>query len=230
MKHAEKTRGRRVRSKGADAMTARKSDALELVTNIIADKRVAEKFFFRTMRPKMKALADECNRSHGLGLTADDVATATYISCWENDWARLRAFRGETTTSAWVARIASQAVHRQLAEERCIADAGEDRAFDRIDDEDVCENHIALRETLTDLYGNEDWDDNVERLIMTVVAGLEWNRIQRTVWKERFFEDTPSKELALRLEMRNTWIDNTYSRLNKQFRAAVRMWWNRHIG
>ncbi len=55
---------------------------------------------------------------------------------------------------------------------------------------------------------------------------MDWNDVQKEVWRERFFNETPSKVLAIRFHVRNTWIDNTYSRLNKQFRIAVKTWWN----
>ena len=97
---------------------------------------------------------------------------------------------------------------------------------DRIDEGDVCDNLQLLRDLLTRLYNNEDWDSNAERFINSIVDEMDWNDVQKEVWRERFFNDTPSKVLAIRFHVRNTWIDNTYSRLNKQFRIAVKTWWN----
>lgn len=314
----------RTAAKAVDAKAVRTENALELVSNIMADQRVAEEFFFKTMLPKMAALADGYNRSFGLDILAEDVANATYLSCWEDNWAKLRAFKGETTPYAWVAKIASQATYHFLVEERYIDGVGNTKTndyrltvrsientslcqaivdlvfipeqhealemyyvkkvdetafakafgsvekgeeilktaektlieqllntenpyaeialsskktinpefqwqtwYDRIDEGDVSENHQAFRELLCQLYHCEDWDENVRTLVESVITTLEWDNVQTEVWRQRFFYDTPSKELAERFNVRNTWIDNTYSRLNKQFRIAIKTWWNR---
>lgn len=300
-----------------------RNEALAVMDNIIANERVAANFFFGEMLPKMKALADSYNRSFGLDLIPEDVCRAAYLSCWENDWAKLRAYKGDTTPHAWVARIASQATYQFLVDEKYIDGVGNTRtndfrltvrsisdeylrqaivdlvyipdqhkalemfyvkkideeafakAFgsaeqgtmilkiaektlieqllntenpyaemalsskkiinpempfqpwhDRIDEGDVCDNLQVLRDLLTRLYNNEDWDSNAERFINSIVDEMDWNDVQKEVWRERFFNDTPSKVLAIRYHVRNTWIDNTYSRLNKQFRIAVKTWWN----
>lgn len=300
-----------------------RNDALAVKNNIIANERVAEKFFFVEMLPKMAALADSYNRSFGLNLIPEDVCCAAYLSCWENNWAKLEAFKGETTIHAWVAKIASQATYQFLVEEKYIDGVGNTKtndyrltvrgieddslrqaivdmvfipeqhqalemyyvnkydenvlaqAFgdadkaqailktaektlieqllntenpfaemalstkkainpeiqfqswhDRIDEDDVSDNHQTLRDILIHIYNNEDWDANAVRLINSVVAELDWTEVQQEVWRERFFNGTPSKELALRFHVRNTWIDNAYSRLNKQFRIAIKTWWD----
>lgn len=324
MKHAKEiSKKRRTAGQGAVAKAVRTENALELVKIIISDERAAEEFFFNTMRPKMEALADSYNRSYGLDIVAEDVAEATYLSCWEDDWAKMRTYKGETSPHAWVARIATQAVHRYLVDEKYIDGTGNaktgdyrltvrgikddslrqaivdmvsipeqhmvlemyyvkkyDKAslvkvfgtddkvnailstaettlieqllntvnpfaelalstkkpvspevrfcpwHDRIDDGDVSENHQEFRDVLTNLYNNEDWDCNAERLINSVVAGLDWTDVQEEVWRERFFKNTPSKILAERYNVRHTWIDNTYSRLNRQFGIALKAWWN----
>lgn len=314
---------RRTNGKGADAKAVRTDNALGMVSLIMSDERVAEEFFFKTMLPKMAALADSYNRSFGLDIIAEDVAQATYLSCWEDNWAKLRAFKGDTTPHSWVAKIASQATYKMLVDEKYIADVAgtktndyrltvrsiendqlrqaivdlvyvpeqhkalelfyvdkmSDKEFykafgnaekaketlkiaektlieqllntenpyaemalsskkiinpempfqtwhDRIDEGDVCDNLQVLRDLLTRLYNNEDWDSNAERFINSVVEEMDWNDVQKEVWRERFFNETPSKVLAIRFHVRNTWIDNTYSRLNKQFRIAVKTWWN----
>lgn len=314
---------RRTIGNGADAKAVRTDNALEMVTLIMSNERVAEEFFFKTMLPKMAALADSYNRSFGLDIIAEDVAQATYLSCWEDNWAKLRAFKGDTTPHSWVAKIASQATYKMLVDEKYIADVAgtktndyrltvrsiendqlrqaivdlvyvpeqhkalelfyvdkmSDKEFykafgnaekaketlkiaektlieqllntenpyaemalsskkiinpempfqswhDRIDEGDVCDNLQVLRDLLTRLYNNEDWDSNAERFINSVVDEMDWNDVQKEVWRERFFNETPSKVLAIRFHVRNTWIDNTYSRLNKQFRIAVKTWWN----
>lgn len=312
-------------AKGADANVVRTDNALQLVKSIISDEHVAEEFFFKTMLPKMEALADSYNRSFGLDIKAEDVASATYLSCWEDNWAKLRAFKGETTPHAWVAKIASQATYQFLVDERYIDGVGntktndyrltirsidnvslrqaivdlvfvpeqhkalelyyvekipdkdffksfghEDRAkallkvaektlielllntenpyaemalsskkaigqeiqfqnwHDRIDEGDVTENHQAFRDLLTRLFTCEDWDANVHTLINVIIESLEWTEVQKDVWRQRFIYETPSKELAEKYQVRNTWVDNVFSRLNKQFRIAIKTWWNKY--
>lgn len=310
-------------SRTATQNTVRPTNALARVRNIIEDAKAAEYFFFKEMAPKMTAIAKSYNASFNVDITAEDVSTATYLSCWENDWAKLRAFKGETTVHAWVARMASQATYQFLVEEYYIDGVGntktndyrltvrgiEDelirkeivglvyipemhkaldlyyvkkasdkelaKAFnneieakkwlkagektlieqllntenpyaemalslkkainpeipfqtwhDRIDEGYLNENHQTLRETLSHLFKNDDWDENAMAFINSIVEELSWTEVQERVWRERFFKNTPSKELAERFHVRNTWIDNTYSRLNKQFNIAIRTWWN----
>lgn len=310
-------------AKGAETKAVRTENALELVNNIITNERVAEEFFFKTMLPKMAALADSYNRSFGLDILAEDVAKATYLSCWEDDWAKLKAFKGDTTPHAWVAKIASQATYQFLVEERYIDGVGNtktndyrltvrsiendqlrqaivdlvfvpdqhkalelfyvdkmpDKEFfkafdneekaketlkvaektlieqllntenpyaemalsskktinlevrfqnwhDRIDEGDVSENHQAFRDLLVRLFKCEDWDENVNTLINTIITSLDWTEVQEDVWRQRFIYETPSKELAEKYQVRNTWVDNVFSRLNKQFRIAIKSWWD----
>ncbi len=97
---------------------------------------------------------------------------------------------------------------------------------DRIDDDEVSDACQLLRELLAHSYGNIDWDENARRFIMAVITELEWGERDRELWCERFFNNTPSARLAERYDVRNTWIDNRYSVLNRQFRIAVRTWWN----
>lgn len=313
---------RRTNGKGADAKAVRTDNALGMVSLIMSDERVAEEFFFKTMLPKMAALADSYNRSFGLDIIAEDVAQATYLSCWEDNWAKLRAFKGDTTPHSWVAKIASQATYNMLVDEKYIADVAgtktndyrltvrsiendqlrqaivdlvyvpeqhkalelfyvdkmSDKEFykafgnaekaketlkiaektlieqllntenpfaemalstkktinpevqfqnwhDRIDEGDVSENHQAFRDLLTRLFKCEDWDENVNTLISVIINSLGWDEVQEDVWRERFIHETPSKELAEKYHVRNTWVDNVFSRLNKQFRIAIKTWW-----
>lgn len=296
--------------------------ALVKVHDIIEDSRVAAKFFYVEMTPKMAAIAAGYNSSYHVDITAAEVATATYISCWEDDWAKLRSFNGGTTVCAWVAKIASQAAYQMLLDEhfidgksktkindyrltlrsiddpslrkaivelvsapkmhralelyyvdkvsdkelaqafsnadeakKCLKDAEKtlirqllntenpfaemalslkkpgnqevqwQEWYDRIDDDDISDNHRALRELLVDICGNEDWDANVSQFVKSFIKDLGWNEREIDLWSERFFNNTPSLELAERYHVRNSWVDNTYSRLFKRFRIALKSWW-----
>jgi DNA-directed RNA polymerase specialized sigma24 family protein len=299
--------------------------ALKKAQTIIGNAKAAERFFYVEMRPKMSAIAAGYNSSFNVDITAEDVATATYISCWEDNWAKLRSFKGDTTIHAWVAKIASQATYQMLVEERFIDGVGktktndyrltirsiEDKllrkeivgmvyvpemhkalelyyvdkvtdkelakAFsnaeeakkwlnagektlieqllntenpfaemalslkkavnpelqwqpwhDRIDDDGISDNQRDFRDILTRIYGVEDWDSNVYTFVRSFINGLGWDEREIDVWTERFFNNTPSIELAEKHHVRNTWIDNTYSRLNKKFKIAIKAWWHQN--
>lgn len=299
-----------------------RDNALAKVQTIIENAKAAAIFFYEEMMPKMAAIATCYNTSFNVDITADDVATATYISCWEDDWAKLRSFKGDTTIHAWVAKIASQAAYQFLVEERYIDGVGKTKtndyrltlrsiedelirkeivgmvyvpemhkaldlyyvkkvndkelakAFnnaeeakkwlnagektlieqllntenpfaeialslkkavnpemqwqtwhDKIDDDGVSDNHRNLRDILSRISGEEDWDSNVSSFVKSFINGLGWDDREKDVWMERFFNNTPSLELAEKYHVRNTWIDNTYSRLNKKFKIAIKSWW-----
>lgn len=134
---------------GVEVKTMR-ADGLAKVYRIIEDEKEAENFFYREMHPKMSALADSLNRSFGLDLTPEDVCVVTHLACWEEDWARLRAYRGGASIHSWVARIASQSMYRFLVEERYIDGVGGTKTSDfrltvrSIDD-------VNLRQAIVDL-------------------------------------------------------------------------------
>ncbi len=119
--------------KNSGKMTAQKTvrdNALAKIQNIIEDTKAAEYFFYVEMAPKMSAIAAVYNSSFNVDITAEDVSTATYLSCWEDDWAKLKAFHGETTLHTWVAKIASQATYQMLVEERFIDGVGKTKTND----------------------------------------------------------------------------------------------------
>lgn len=97
--------------------------------------------------------------------------------------------------------------------------------YDRIDDDGVCDNKRELREILAALTKEEDWDENVRCFIISFIDALGWNDREKDVWCQRFFSNTPSEELAEKYNVRNSWVDNVYSRLNKKFNIAIRSWW-----
>lgn len=99
---------------------------------------------------------------------------------------------------------------------------------DKIDDDGMSDNHRDLRDILTRLSGGEDWDSNVSVFVRSFINGLGWDEREIDVWTERFFNNTPSLELAEKHHVRNTWIDNTYSRLNKKFKIAIKSWWKQN--
>lgn len=325
MARAKKQNPEKNSGKMADQKTVR-DNALAKVVNIIENAKAAEKFFYEEMAPKMSAIAAGYNKSFNVDITAAEVATATFISCWENDWAKLRTFQGKTTIHAWVAQIASQATYQLLVDEHYIEGVGKTKTndyrltirsiedklirkeivglvyipemhkalhlyyvdkvtdkelakafnnnaeeakkwlkagektlieqllntenpyaemalslkravnpeiqwhewYDKIDD-DISEDHLDLRKILSKFYGKEDWDDNAISFVNSFITKLGWKEREIDVWNERFFNDTPSKVLAEKYHVRNTWVDNVYSRLSKRFNIAIKKWWNNNL-
>lgn len=300
-----------------------RGNALEMINVIKNDEKAAEYFFFVEMFSKMNAIAKGYNKSFGTDLTAADVSCVTYLCCWENNWARLSTYKGETSPHNWMARIATQATYSYLVEEHYIYPVCDTRTqdyrlkvrginntdlrqaivdlvyvpelhhalemyyvkklpvadmaksfgnqptadkilktaektlieqllntenpyaeialstkrplnpelrwqvwHDRIDDDEVTDSCQLLRELLSPSPEQIDWDENAHNFILAIITQLEWCERDRDLWYERFFNNTPSARLAERYAVRNTWIDNRYSILNKEFRIAVRTWWN----
>lgn len=311
---------------GAADSTA-KNEALALVQEIMSNEKKAADFFYREMYPKASAVAIEYNSKYGVDISAQDVCTHTYLACWENKWAKLRSFKGDSTIHSWVARIVAQATYKNLVEEKYIDGVGNTRAsdyrltvrsiadkndrqsivdlvyipdqhkvlemyyvdkakeaafarefgsydaamnilktaqttlieqllntenpyadialslvkplrlevefkpeLDYIDSSYNSENKQEFRELLRELYNREDWDENVKTFVDAVVANMDWSERYKEVWVERFYNNTSSRELAERYNVHNSWIDNAYSRMNKQFRIVVRAWWNSYMG
>ena len=320
---SKKSRATRHDATGMNHMTG--DTALNLVDSIISDVHVADEFFFKTMLPKMEALADNYKRSFGLDIKAEDIAAATYISCREDNWAKLQSYKGLASPYSWVAKIALQATYQRLVDERYLnltpntkstdyrltlrgidnvdlrqtiidlLPAGDehqalqlyyvekmpDKYFftaygreekakeilkkaekalvkhllstenpfaeialsskkainpevtfqswhDRIDEGDLSENHYDFRHLLTRLFKCEDWDANVNTLINIIIKSLHWTELQEDVWRQRFIYETPSKVLAHKYHVHNSWVDNVFSRLNRQFRIAIRTWWEKY--
>ena len=103
---------------------------LALAERIIKDPTFAEKFFFVEMLPKMAALAASYNRCYGLSLKPIDVAQEVFLDSWDDDWKKIRAFRGESSIHSYVSKIGSQALYRVLVREGWIPTAGATSASD----------------------------------------------------------------------------------------------------
>lgn len=107
-------------AKSAQSKAARKERALQMMNNIINNEQEAKRFFLVDMYPKMASLARGYNRMFDLSINPDELACVTYLACWENDWARLRTFKGDTTPHAWIAQIASKVTYQHLVDEKYI--------------------------------------------------------------------------------------------------------------
>ena len=54
---------------------------------------------------------------------------------------------------------------------------------------------------------------------------MKWSTEKETVWVARYFDNVSSKELAKQLGRRPSWVDNVYSRCNKELANSIRTWW-----
>lgn len=82
MKHANENskKNRRSNGNGAEAKAVRTANAQGMVTRIISDECAAGEFFFKTMLPKMEALADSYNCSFGLDINLDVLKTIPAVT------------------------------------------------------------------------------------------------------------------------------------------------------
>lgn len=89
------------------------------------------------------------------------------------------------------------------------------------------DEHDFLKEQLDPLYPGlpvkAQWNQFV---IDFACEKMDWSEEDKAVWVARFRDGESPVELADRLGHPRSWVDNRYSRLNKQLAIAIRLWWN----
>ena len=116
----------------------------------MTDPRFAAYFFYEEMKPACKSLAARYSTTFGTDITAEEVSAIAYQACWENEWSRLKPFKGNTTIHAWVAQIALQSLHTFLVRNKLINPSGLAKAdnyrlcLENIEDEAVRRDIIGL--------------------------------------------------------------------------------------
>lgn len=202
--------------KNSGKKTAQKTvrdNALAKVVNIIENAKVAANFFYKEMAPKMSAIASGYNTSFNVDLTAEDVATATYISCQEDDWAKLRSFKGDTTIHAWVAKIASQATYQILVEERFIDGVCKTKTNDyrltirSIEDKLLRKEIVGLvyvpemHKALELYYVDKVTDKELAKAFNNAEEAKKWlNAGEKTLIEQLLNTENPFAEMALSLK------------------------------
>lgn len=85
---------------------------------------------------------------------------------------------------------------------------------------------------LADVFGvnlsGEALSERVTEFLYAFARNMPWSDDDRLIWTQRFIKDTPPRELSQLLGRDRGWVDSRYSRLNKSFRNAVRLWWRQN--
>lgn len=93
---------------------------------------------------------------------------------------------------------------------------------DNVLDDDALD---ARREVLNIIYPGEPFKVQWHKFVFDHAMQMKWSVEKETVWIGRYCDGVPSKVLAKRLGRNATWVDNTYSRLNKELAVSIRAWW-----
>ncbi len=71
------------------------------------------------------------------------------------------------------------------------------------------------------------FENKVVEFLYKFTDNLNWNDEDKYVWRSRYIMNMNPVEVAEALPKRSRpWVDTRFSRLNKQFKTAIREWWN----
>lgn len=236
--------------RAASEASRRKEEALTKARGIIGSHREAERFFFHEMLPAMAKIATDFNKDYSLALKPDYVCHIAYVACFENDWKKLRGFRGDTTIHNWVATLAKQALDANLHEEGFIRnktgkyssssfaelgidDSRLDSRFDACEDslhlDDEPDRLVQLRERLERRFGHRedqfDGNSHVYDLLRQVGRLLDYSESDVDLWMERNLNKTKSADLAEELGHTRAWVDVRNGRIKPVFHKTLTEWW-----
>lgn len=89
---------------------------MQKALEIMSSPKESEKFFFGALRPFAEGLAKEYS-GNNYDINASDICAIIYLALWENNWSKLRAYKGECSMNQWAQKIGKQAVIQRLIEE-----------------------------------------------------------------------------------------------------------------
>ena len=72
---------------------------------------------------------------------------------------------------------------------------------------------------------NEEIREKVVDLLYRLSAKMDWNEIDRMLWRQRFIYDTPPVKVAETLGHTRAWVDTRFSKLNKEIKPSIKRWW-----
>ncbi len=85
-----------------------------------------------------------------------------------------------------------------------------------------------LREVLGAIPDDAEFESKVIDFLYTFTDNLGWSDEDKYVWQSRYIRNMPPVKVAENLPERSrSWVDTRYSRLNRQFKEAIRAWWNK---
>ena len=85
---------------------------------------------------------------------------------------------------------------------------------------------------LSDVFGTNLTDGEVKEKAVEFLcdfsAKLGWSEEDRYIWRKRFVEKAAPVDVAKKIGRSRAWLDTRFSRLNRRFEKAVRIWWKSH--
>ena len=71
-----------------------------------------------------------------------------------------------------------------------------------------------------------EFETKVIDFLYNFTNNLDWSDEDKYVWQSRYIKNMKPEEVAENLPKRSRpWVDTRYSRLNRQFKEAIREWW-----
>lgn len=84
-----------------------------------------------------------------------------------------------------------------------------------------------LREVIGATPEDPDFETKFIDFLYNFSNGLGWSSEDLFVWQSRYIKNMKPDEVAQKLSNRSRpWVDTRFSRLNRQFKNAIREWWN----
>lgn len=84
----------------------------------------------------------------------------------------------------------------------------------------------------SDVFGSNLSDEEVRvktvEFLYDFSAKLKWSDEDRFIWRQRFVENMSPVDVAREVGHSRAWLDTRYSRLNKKFDKAIKLWWKSH--
>ena len=83
-----------------------------------------------------------------------------------------------------------------------------------------------LREVLGVTPDDAEFESKVIDFLYNFTNNLDWSDEDKYVWQSRYIKNMKPNDVVENLPGRSRpWLDTRYSRLNRQFKAAIREWW-----
>lgn len=85
---------------------------------------------------------------------------------------------------------------------------------------------------LADVFGTDLTDEEISvrtvDFLYDFSTKMKWSDQDRYIWCRRFIVNADPESVAYEVGRDRAWLDTRYSRLNKKFEEAVRIWWYSH--
>ena len=129
----------------------------------------------------------------------------------------LRRENGKVVNLVSLALHDTSIVTESLDDEGCDLD----RIHNVLDDDE----RDFRKDVLNIIYPGEPTKMQWHKFVFDHAMQMKWSTEKETVWVARYFDNVSSKELAKQLGRRPSWVDNVYSRCNKELANSIRTWW-----